>query len=53
VDFQGEIVFDRNKPDGTPRKMTDTQKINNLGWRASIILEDGLARTYQWYQSVV
>jgi GDP-L-fucose synthase len=49
--FQGRLVFDASKPDGTPRKLLDVSKINALGWRASIPLERGLAETYEWYRS--
>ena len=49
VDFKGEIVFDASKPDGTPRKLVDTSKINGLGWKSGISLEEGVASTYQWY----
>lgn len=47
--FNGELVFDTSKPDGTPRKLLDVSLINNLGWKATISLEDGLRETYQWY----
>jgi GDP-L-fucose synthase len=46
VGFQGEITFDSSKPDGTPRKLMDSSRLNALGWRAKISLEDGLERTY-------
>jgi len=49
VGFVGEIVFDTSKPDGTPRKLLDTSKINGLGWNARISLRDGLASTYEWF----
>jgi GDP-L-fucose synthase len=45
VGYEGELVFDTTKPDGTPRKLMDTSKINNLGWSAKIILEQGLRLT--------
>ena len=44
-DFKGSLVFDTTKPDGTPRKLLDTSKINNLGWKPSITLKDGIRRT--------
>jgi GDP-L-fucose synthase len=42
--------FDPSKPDGTPRKLLDVSKLNNLGWKAKISLEQGIADTYRWYQ---
>jgi len=47
VGFPGRIVFDRSKPDGTPRKLLDVSRLAALGWRASIGLEDGVVRTYR------
>lgn len=47
--FEGRIVFDQSKPDGTPRKVLDTSTINALGWHATISLEQGLRDTYAWY----
>ena len=44
--FEGNIVFDASKPDGTPRKLTDTTKLNSLGWKHSIELEDGIRDVY-------
>jgi GDP-L-fucose synthase len=49
VGYEGEIVYDSSKPDGTPRKLVDVSRINGLGWRASIGLEDGVRSTYRWY----
>ena len=49
VGFQGEILFDTSKPDGTPRKLCDVSRIHELGWRHSIELETGLRETYDWY----
>ncbi|KXG78331.1 GDP-L-fucose synthase [Fervidicola ferrireducens] len=49
VGYQGEIVFDTTKPDGTPRKLLDVSKIFNLGWRPRIRLEDGIRSTYEWF----
>jgi GDP-L-fucose synthase len=49
VGYQGEIVYDSSKPDGTPRKLVDTSRINGLGWRARIPLEEGIKGTYQWF----
>lgn len=49
VGFEGEIVYDRDKPDGTPRKLMDTSRLTGLGWRPRIALRDGLADTYGWF----
>jgi GDP-L-fucose synthase len=49
VGFAGDIVLDRSKPDGTPRKLLDVSKLTALGWRARIGLEEGLRETYRWY----
>jgi GDP-L-fucose synthase len=50
VGYQGALRFDATKPDGTPRKLLDTSRINAMGWRPSIGLEQGLADTYRWYR---
>jgi len=47
--FAGELVFDDSKPDGTPRKLMDVDRLKSLGWESSISLEEGLAKTYQWF----
>jgi GDP-L-fucose synthase len=47
VGFKGNIVFDTTKPDGTPRKLTDTMKLNSLGWKHTIELPEGIAKVYQ------
>ncbi|MFT3928221.1 MAG: GDP-L-fucose synthase [Myxococcales bacterium] len=49
VGYQGELVFDTSKPDGTPRKLVDVGRLNGLGWRAKTGLREGLERTYKWY----
>lgn len=49
VGYQGEIVWDTNMPDGTPRKLMDVTRLTNAGWQAKISLEDGLKSTYQWF----
>jgi GDP-L-fucose synthase len=51
VGFDGEIVTDTSKPDGTMRKILDVSKINELGWKSKIRLEDGVKSTYQWYKN--
>ncbi len=47
--FGGEVVWDGTKPDGTPRKLLDVSRMKALGWSASVGLEEGLERTYEWY----
>ncbi|MDA8951867.1 GDP-L-fucose synthase [Flavobacteriaceae bacterium] len=46
---QGKIIWDSNKPDGTPRKLMDVSKMNEIGWEYSTELEDGIKKTYQWF----
>jgi len=53
VGFDGELVFDASKPDGTPRKLVDTAKINALGWKPRIGLEEGVRLAYQWFRENV
>lgn len=47
--FDGSLEFDATKPDGTPRKLMDVSRLENLGWKSSINLSDGLRDTYQWF----
>jgi GDP-L-fucose synthase len=49
VGFEGELAWDKTKPDGTPRKLLDVTKLQNLGWRPTIPLRDGIAQTYEWF----
>jgi GDP-L-fucose synthase len=49
IAYQGELIFDTSMPDGNPRKLIDSQKINNLGWEPSIDLDEGLKITYSWF----
>ena len=49
IGFGGELTWDANKPDGTPRKLLDVTKLRALGWKPSIPLRDGIARTYEWF----
>ena len=48
--FTGKVVWDANRPNGTPRKVLDSTKINKLGWKPSISLDQGIAATVEWYQ---
>tara|TARA_A100001015_G_scaffold291705_1_gene366193 strand:+ start:157 stop:1074 length:918 start_codon:yes stop_codon:yes gene_type:complete len=50
VGYEGELNFDNSKPDGNPRKLLDSNKINKLGWKASTNLDEGLKKTYSWFQ---
>ena len=49
VGYSGKIRWDHSKPDGTPRKLLDVEKIQSLGWKASISIEQGIAGTYEWF----
>ncbi|XP_026406001.1 putative GDP-L-fucose synthase 2 [Papaver somniferum] len=49
VGFEGELVWDATKPDGTPRKLMDSSKLADLGWVPKVSLKDGLVDTYKWY----
>lgn len=49
--FKGKIEYDTTKPDGTPRKIMDVSRINNLGWKHKTSLEEGIKFTYEWYKS--
>jgi len=49
VGFQGRLVFDSSKPDGTPRKLLDVSRIQSMGWRPAISLRQGIRLTYDWF----
>jgi GDP-L-fucose synthase len=49
VGFEGELTWDKTKPDGTPRKLLDISKLRALGWTPTIPLREGIARTYDWF----
>ncbi len=49
VGYQGEIIWDSSKPDGTPRKLLDASRINAMGWHSRVSLWEGLKLTYDWY----
>ncbi len=50
VGFNGNIIYDAAKPDGTPRKLLDVSRINSFGWKFKTVLKEGIEKTYQWYQ---
>jgi len=49
TEFNGKIVYDASKPDGTPRKLMDVTRINSLGWKYKTELSEGITKTYQWF----
>ena len=50
ANFTGEIVWDETKPDGTPRKLINVDKLHSLGWKHKIEIEEGVEKLYKWYQ---
>ena len=50
VGYDGNIMWDKSKPDGAPQKLLDISRINKLGWRSSIDLKEGLQNTYDWFR---
>lgn len=53
VGFEGAIVHDLSKPDGTPRKLMSAEKLRGLGWGPKIALRDGVRASYDWYKANV
>jgi GDP-L-fucose synthase len=49
IGYRGELRWDRTKPDGAPRKLLDSTRIQSLGWKPHIELAEGLSETYRWY----
>ncbi|MDP6258689.1 MAG: GDP-L-fucose synthase, partial [Rhodospirillales bacterium] len=49
IGFEGELEFDTSKPDGSPRKLLDSSRMQRLGWTSTTSLEAGLTTTYQWF----
>ena len=49
VGFEGAIEFDSTKPDGTPRKLINVDKLHSLGWTHKVEIEDGVERLFKWY----
>jgi len=53
VGFEGELIFDATKPDGTPRKLINVSRLSNMGWKYTVNLREGLHRTYEWYLNTI
>ena len=53
VGFEGTIVWDASKPNGTPRKLIDVTKLHNLGWHHKVEIEEGVDKLYKWYQGTL
>jgi GDP-L-fucose synthase len=51
VGYEGALDWDETKPDGTPRKLMDVEKLESLGWTARISLKDGIESTYAWFKA--
>ncbi len=49
VGYTGDIEYDIEKPDGTPRKLLDVSRLRDLGWQPKLSLEEGIKKTYEWY----
>ena len=49
IEFKGDIIWDKSKPDGTPKKLMDVSKMEKIGWKYSIELEEGIEKTYKWF----
>ena len=49
IGFNGKIIWDKTKPDGTPKKLMDSSKLNKLGWKPNISLNHGIKKTYNWF----
>jgi GDP-L-fucose synthase len=50
VGYEGEVIWDHTKPDGTPRKLMDVSKLKEMGWVYKTDLEEGIKNTYEWFQ---
>jgi GDP-L-fucose synthase len=49
IGYEGEVIFDSSKPDGTPQKLLDISRLNSVGWKANISLKEGIKLTYKWF----
>lgn len=50
VGYQGTLLWDATKPDGTPRKLLDVSRLHNLGWKHAVLFDEGIASTYEWFK---
>jgi GDP-L-fucose synthase len=53
VGYEGDIRFDSAKPDGTPRKLLDSGRLHQMGWRAQVSIQEGLTKTYEAFQATI
>ena len=51
VGYEGELVFNTKKPDGTPRKLLDVSRLHGLGWKATTNIRDGIRTSYEWFKN--
>lgn len=51
VGFEGQLCWDQNKPNGTPRKLIDVSKLHRLGWHHKVEIDEGVRKLYAWYQA--
>ena len=49
IDYEGNLIFDNSMPDGNPRKLLDSSKLFNMGWKPTVNIDEGLSKTYSWY----
>ena len=49
IDYEGDLIFDNSMPDGNPRKLLDSSKLFNMGWKPTVNIDEGLSKTYSWY----
>jgi GDP-L-fucose synthase len=53
IEYNGDIIYDTSKPDGTPRKLLDVSRLHSLGWKEKIPLRQGIEQTYSWYKESI
>ena len=49
INYNGKLIWDKDMPDGTPKKLMDSSKLNSMGWRKTIDLKEGITLTYNWF----